>query len=231
MATEQEHSSTPDARVFAERLVKWWELGKREFPWRHTQDPYCIAISELLLRKTTAKQVSRIYREFIRQYPSPQKLAEANKKELANLIKPLGMEHMRSELLIKFGKEVVEKYSGKISTARDQLLDLPGIGLYAANAILCFAYGVRAPAVDANFIRVVERVFALKSAKKRPRNDPQIWRFAEELVPESKSREFNFAVLDFAAKVCRAQRPLCGICPISGICFCFKNKTDGLAIF
>jgi len=90
--------------------------------------------------------------------------------------------------------------------------------LYAANAVLCFATGKDLPLVDTNVIRVVQRVFSLKSPKKRPRTDPQVWIFVSKLVPAGKAAEFNLAVLDFASAVCTSRNPDHAHCPIRDIC-------------
>lgn len=209
---------------FIRLLLNWWKKNKRDFPWRHTRDSYSILIVEMLLRKTTAKQVEKIYVQFLTKYPDPNSLADANKNDLEELLKPLGMEHKRAELFKRFGLYIMEKYNGEIPTEPEKLLELPGIGMYAANAVLSFNCSKDVPLLDTNFIRVINRVFDIKSQKSRARDDKKIWEFAKTLIPQGNSKNFNLAILDFAALVCRANKPKCLECPIRNICFYYKTE-------
>lgn len=178
----------------------------------------------MLLRKTTAQQVERIYDVFLRKYPNPRVLSNADENELKELLEPLGMEHRRTKLLIEFGKAIMERYKENIPTVAEELLQLPGVGLYAANAVLSFSHDQDVPVVDTNFIRVIGRVFNFKSSKTRVRNDSRIWEFSRTLVPRGRSREFNLAVLDFAATVCKSRNPKCDTCPLVSICAICKDR-------
>jgi len=205
-------------KTFSRLLLKWWGKNKRTFPWRLRRDPYAVLIAEMLLRKTTAKQVEKVYEDFISRYPSPPALSEADMDGPSNILTPLGMEHKRAELFIRLGRAIQDNPGGRIPSTEKALLKLPGVGQYAANAVLSFSHGRKVPMVDTNFIRVIQRVFGLTSSKARARNDKQLWEFAEKLVPRRRSREFNLAVLDFAALICKYGNPQCGKCPIISIC-------------
>ncbi len=210
-------------RIFVKLLLEWWEENKRDFPWRHTEDPYEILIAEMLLRKTTARQVEKIYNDFLAKYPDPRTLAEADVNELKDILRPLGMEHKRAELFRKFGSVVKRIYNGEIPCKLQDLLKLPGVGMYAANAVLSFAHSKDAPLLDTNFIRVIQRIFGIKSEKSRARDDGKLWEFAQKLIPPGMSKTFNLAVLDFAALVCRAKKPKCDVCPMKNICNYYKT--------
>lgn len=210
--------------AFGRLILQWWKDNKRDFPWRHSKDPYNVLIAEMLLRKTTAQQVEKIYNIFLEKYPTPQALSNANESELKNLLKPLGMEYRRAELFVKFGKIVSEKYRGSIPASPKELLQLPGVGPYTNNAVLSLSHGKDEAMVDTNTIRVVSRVFDFSSLKARARNDMKIWKLARSLVPRGKSRDFNLAVLDFASLVCRAGNPKCNICPLADACVFYKKE-------
>lgn len=212
--------------AFGKLLLEWWKDNKRDFPWRHSKHPYTVLIAEMLLRKTTAQQVEKIYNIFLEKYPTPQALSNVNESELKSLLKPLGMEHRRTELFVKFGKIVSEKYRGSIPASSKELLQLPGVGPYANNAILSLSHGKDEPMVDTNAIRVVSRVFNFVSSKARARNDMKIWKLVRSLVPRGKSRDFNFAILDFASLVCRAGNPKCNICPFTDACAFYKKEKN-----
>lgn len=223
-----EHQVSNAKIQFNKFLLEWWEKNKRDFPWRHTKDPYAVLIAEMLLRKTTAQQVERIYDVFLSKYSSPKALSKADENELKNLLKPLGMEHQRAKLFIKLGNAIIARYNGNIPSEAEELLKLPGVGLYATNAVLSFSSGQDVPTIDTNFIRVIERVFNFKSSKARARNDSKIWEFAQALVTKGKSREFNLGVLDFVATVCKSRNPKCDICPLISFCvFSKKIERDG----
>lgn len=205
-------------KIIGNLLLEWWKNNKRTFSWRRTSRPYNVLVAEMLLRKTTAQQVEEEYRGFIKKYPTPKVLSEAQESELSDRLRPLGMEHKRSQLFLKFGKTIMKEFKGRVPSTKKELLKLPGVGLYATNAVLSFSQNKDVPLVDTNFIRIIDRVFGFKSEKSRARNDKKIWEFATILVPKGRSREFNLAVLDFAAILCKAQKPKCDICPIVNYC-------------
>jgi len=213
-------------KVFSRRLLAWWKNNKRDFPWRHTNDPYAVLIAEMLLRKTTAPQVDRLYKALIGRYPDAKSLSEADENELRDMIKPLGMEHKRAKLLKEVSHVIIRSYNGIIPSAQKELLQLPGIGLYAANAVLSFSHAQNVPMVDTNFVRLIKRVFGYTTSRARARDDQQIWEFAKILVPKGRSKEFNLAVIDFASLVCRVRVPKCEVCPLTSICVFFKKNTQ-----
>jgi A/G-specific adenine glycosylase len=197
---------------FQKDLLNWWTVHKRNFPWRKAKNPYQLLIAELLLRKTTAEQVRKVYPKLLEKYPSPLSLCSANKKDLENLLKPLGMQKIRADLLKKFACSYLSLFNKKSKISESELLKLPGVGKYAANAVFSLIYGKCVPMVDTNFIRILERIFGIKSNKSRPRNDPLIWKKAKEILPCDRAGNFNLAVLDFSALVCKATNPKCDRC-------------------
>lgn len=205
-------------KSFNRLLLNWWKENKRNFPWRQTTDPYSILIAEMLLRKTTSKQVEKMYNLFLKKYPNIKKLSKADLEELIELLRPLGIEYHRADLFLKFGNAVIKNYNGIIPTDFKELQKLPGVGQYAANAVLNLTSDKKAPMVDTNFIRIVERIFNIKSLRPRARTDPQIWQIAGNLIPVRKSKDFNLAVLDFGALICKARNPKCDICPLYSLC-------------
>ncbi len=209
---------------FTKELLEWWKANKRDFPWRNTKNPYAVILAEFLLKKTTAQQAEKVYFQLLTKYSTTKKLARARIKDLVNMLKPLGMEYKRAELLKQFGEFIENNYGGKIPAKQDELLKIPGVGLYTANAVLSFVYNENVPTVDTNFIRIIQRVFGIKSSKKRAREDKEIWIFAQKLIPNNKSRDFNFAVLDFGALICTAKKPGCTVCPLADICEFNRSK-------
>lgn len=210
-----------DKKLFKTKLLIWWKKNKRDFSWRNTNNAYELIIAEIMLRKTTSQQVSKLYDTFIEIYPSPFILKNAVNEDLVNLLKPLGMEKIKAETLIKFATVVVENFNGEIPLNTKELLSLPGIGKYSANALLSLICNESAPMVDTNFIRILERLFNYKSAKSRAREDIEVWEFAKTIIPENKSGDFNLAILDFAALICTARLPKCKECFFTDFCYYF----------
>jgi A/G-specific adenine glycosylase len=204
--------------IFASRLLEWGKLNVVDFPWRKTTDPFKILISEIMLRKTTRKQVSQIYDDFFRRYPDVRSLAEATVESIEDTIRPLGMEHIRAVALKKAAEKILSKFKGKIPSERNLLMELPHVGRYTANAVLCFGFGMDAPLLDTNVIRVVNRVFSIRTSRKRARDDPKMWKVVSSLIPKGRAGDFNRAVLDFAASICVAKNPKCSLCPMLDIC-------------
>jgi A/G-specific adenine glycosylase len=208
-------------RVFQEAVVEWYRShGDRSLPWRATRDPWAVLVAAFLLRKTTTGQVVRVYEELLKRYPSPRALLSAGEDEVRRLIQPLGIEHQRARHLKELAEHVERRFGGRIPCGKDELKKLPGVGDYIASEVLLAACGKPEPLLDRNMIRVLERVFSVRSARSRPHTDPQLWAFARTLVPRDPelAREFNYGVLDLARKVCTARDPKCAECPLTSIC-------------
>lgn len=198
---------------FLEKLLKWYGDNKRDFPWRKTTQPYHILIAELMLQKTQATSVFKVYETFLKKFPTIKTIHKTEQAVLERELMDLGLYKRRARDLKKIAEELYEK---EIPQTKDELLKLPGIGNYMTNAILCFAFEKKIPIVDANVGRIISRFFNLE-VKSAPSRDKQLFSFLEELIPDN-ARDFNFALLDFGALVCKAQNPSCEECPIRSEC-------------
>jgi len=208
-------------KEFVQRIVEWYrQYGRHDLPWRRTSSPWQVLLAAVLLRKTTAQQVASVYPQLVERFPDPASMADADEEELKKIIQPLGIEHQRARLLKELARRLVEKHGGKVPKNMDELKALPGVGDYAAREVLCLAYQQPQPLLDRNMIRVLERVFGIKSRKKRPHTDPELWKKAENLTPKDPeiAKAFNCGILDLASKICTPKNPSCPICPIKNIC-------------
>lgn len=197
--------------------------GRHKLPWRETRDPWQILISEMLLRKTTAAQVEEVFPHISSR--SPQELANMPREELEGMLTPLGIQRERARLLQRVAEEVMER-GAELLRDKSELLSLPGVGPYTANAVLCFSFGEPEPTLDRNMIRVLERVFSFRSKRSRPHTDPDFWEFATSLVPVESPNEYNWGILDLAARICRPSGPRCSECPLLQICdYCQENRS------
>jgi A/G-specific adenine glycosylase len=156
-----------------------------------------------MLRQTTVKQVAKVYGEFLRRYPSPHSLLTASEDEVRELIRPLGMEHRRARQIMELARVLVRKFGGRVPCSREVLKELPGVGDYIASEVLLRACGKPEPLLDRNMIRVVERVFGVRSARRNPYRDPVVRSLARSLVPEDPelAEKFSFGVFDLAKKM------------------------------
>lgn len=204
--------------AFQEALLDWYRMGRRRFSWRNgRRNAYQTLIAEVMLRKTDAIKVAAIYDEFIVRYPSPAELAAADEVELRQTIQLIGITD-RARLLRLTAQKLLDEHAGRVPADQEALMKLPGVGRYIANAVLCFAYHRDAALVDTNIIRIIERVFSVRSRKPRPREDRALWKWAGTLVPVGRAVRYNRALLDFAASICTAAKPKCEDCPLQFIC-------------
>lgn len=203
--------------LFVDALLEWYTRNRRDFPWRRTSDPYVVLISEILLQKTRAENIVTVFNKFIAKYPNAEKLSTASFSDLKKEIETLGLHTQRATKLQKLARVLVEKYNGKVPNNKEELLELPGIGFYIANAVLCFAFGYDVPLLDTNIGRIIERVFSIKVTGEE-RKKSRVWDIIAKYVPEGKSKEYNYALIDFGALVCTARNPIHDLCPLAEIC-------------
>jgi len=201
---------------FVRLLMQWHKDNRRDFPWRIQRDPYLSLIAEILLQRTPANRVSTFFPRFIDRFPNPQSIIATSTNDLQKFLKPMGLKK-RAEWLVRLMKDVCEKYNGQIPNREDELMSLPGVGRYTAHAVMSFGFKKDVAIVDINVVRVFSRVFGLPERNRRPHADIEIWSLATALIPKGEGTEFNEALLDFAALVCR-KTPLCHICPVNKIC-------------
>jgi len=212
------HISDARREAFQHRLLDWYRIGRRRFSWRNgKRSAYETLVAEMLLRKTDAAKVAAIFEGLIASYPRVKALAAADEAALREQIRLLGI-FDRARLLRLTAQQILDRHAGRVPSTLSELLALPGVGRYTANAVLCFAYRRDAPLLDSNIIRIFERVFTVRSSKARPHEDVALWSFAEQLVPPGRATTYNRALLDFAATVCTAAKPRCASCPILFLC-------------
>lgn len=215
-------AATPDITnkkaTFASQIIEWGAQHRRDFAWRTTKNVYRVLIAELMLRKTTARQVDGVYSRFIRRFPNAKVLATASQEEVRHMISSLGMEEQRSRLLIKFAIAFDATHKKSKPIDRDRLLSLPAVGEYTADVVLSLIYGKQVPIVDRNVLRVVSRFFTLPLSPNFRTGCRQVRLFLLPLMKGISSRDFNISILDFAAAICRARNPSCPICPLNVLC-------------
>jgi A/G-specific adenine glycosylase len=197
-------------------VARWYRAKGRDLPWRRTEDPYRILVSEFMLQQTQAGRVAPLFARFIAAFPDWRTLAAAPQAEVVRAWKGLGY-NLRAVRLKKIAEEVMARFGGRLPSDRAALLSLKGIGPYTARAVGVFAFRQRALAPDTNIRRV------LASAFKGPLADPKAfderaWERWEATLPARLSYDVNQGLMDIGAGACKAGRPSCEACPLKRLC-------------
>jgi A/G-specific adenine glycosylase len=207
----------PDRRRFRQRLLTWYKRHGRDLPWRNTDDPYHILVSEIMLQQTQVDRVLPKYAEWLEKYPTMTALAGAPDAEVTAAWYPLGY-NIRPKRLQSIAREAVAKYGGELPSDERTLRSFKGIGAYTAGAIRSFAFRERAAILDTNVARVLFRVFVAAGDPKSHAMKRHLWDVSEALVPSRHAYDFNQALMDLGATVCVARNPKCLVCPMAKSC-------------
>lgn len=204
-------------------LIKWYQANSRDLPWRHTTDPYKIWLSEIILQQTRVAQGMPYYLNFIEKYPSVSELANAPEDEVMRLWQGLGY-YSRARNLHACAKTVVQEYNTHFPDNYNELLKLKGVGKYTAAAIASFAFQEAVPVVDGNVYRVLSRVFLVYDNIAQSKSFKIFYEVAESLIPQENPADFNQAMMELGATICKPQNPLCDECPIAVHCLARIHK-------
>jgi A/G-specific adenine glycosylase len=204
-------------RLLQRRLVRWYQHHGRDLPWRRTRDPYRVLVSEIMLQQTQVDRVVDYYHRFLRRYPTFETLAAAPEPEVREAWQGLGY-YARARNLHRTAQAVAQQHNGILPAQRAAMQRLPGIGRYTAGAVLSFAFGQDAPILDTNAARVLQRFFAVRVRGGRTAIQRRLWQVAEAVTPPGHAYEFNQAIMDLGATICRARQPACKRCPLRRAC-------------
>lgn len=208
-------------------LIKWYENNQRDFPWRHTKDPYAIWISEIMLQQTTTEAVIPYYIRFLERFPTIKDLADANEEEVYKYWEGLGY-YRRAKHLRLSAQMIMEKYDGHFPIDYQDVLSLKGIGLYSAGAICSIAYGMEVPAVDGNVLRIMARQYAIKENIALTKTQKNIYLIVESLIQGHDASSFNQGLMDLGATICRPKNPMCHLCPIQSSCLAYQHHEENI---
>ena len=207
-------AARPEPRIAAlqEAVLAWWP-GVRplrdELPWRCVRDPWQVLVSETMLAQTQVLRVAERFPAFVEAFPTPRSCAAASLAEVLRAWSGLGY-YRRARALHSAATTIVDEHGGAVPADLGALLALPGVGPYTARAVLAFAFGADVAALDTNVARVIARAVA-----GRPLRRSAAQQLADSLVPRTGGREWNLALMDFGATVCRARAPRCGECVLA----------------
>lgn len=204
-------------------LLEWYAGHARVLPWRNDPTPYRVWVSEIMLQQTRVEAVIPFFERFVAELPDVASLAAAGEERLMKLWEGLGY-YSRARNLHKAAAVVMKEYGGVLPKEPEALLLLPGIGGYTAGAIASIAYGVAAPAVDGNVLRVISRVTGSREDIAAPAVKREIEACLKRVYPEGRAGDFTQALMELGALVCLPNgAPRCGECPLSGPCAAYRQ--------
>jgi len=200
-------------------LCGWFGEAGESYPWRQTEDPYEVLVSEMMLQQTQVATVlgRGYYRRWLQRFPDVESLAVADEAEVLRVWEGLGY-YSRARNLQAAARVVVEQYGGEFPRELEQIAALPGVGRYTAGAVASFAFDAAVPAVDANIARVLARLFDFSERVDTAAGSRQLWDWAGELVPESGGRVWNSALMELGQTLCKARSTTCESCPAAAWC-------------
>ena len=217
-------------QIITKKILNWYDLNKRTLPWRknvsQSKKHYYTLVSEFMLQQTQVVTVIPYFNRFINKIPNLKKLSKIPDRELIKLWEGLGY-YSRVRNLKKTAKIIISKYHGEIPNNYEDLISLPGIGNYTANAILAIAFNKSYIPLDGNIERVLKRYLYLKKDKEIQK---------ENLIEKksifgisSRASDYAQALMELGAMICKPKNPECSKCPISKNCKSYKKKDFDLA--
>jgi A/G-specific adenine glycosylase len=206
-----------EARTIRRKLLRWYDRHRRELPWRRRSDPYAVWVAEVLLQQTRVETVKPYFVRFLRRFPDVEALAAADVDDVLKAWEGLGY-YGRARNLHRAARQVARDHGGDLPATATELRRLPGVGAYTAAAIASIAFGADEPVLDGNVARVLCRLFRVGGDPRTSGGRKRLTGLARRLLPPGAAGEFNQAMMDLGATVCRPAKPLCGSCPLEAHC-------------
>ena len=207
---------TTNIDFFKKELKKWYKKNRRSFEWRDTNNPWKILLIETLSQQTQIDRADEFYKKFISKYPTPHDMASDSKKEVLKMWSGLG--YNNRAIRLHQSSKVLTNYS--FDDLYPDFTVLPGVGPYTNSALLSFAYEKKIVAVDTNIKRIIQRFFKVKNI------DIFLKENTDSLLKNFKSRDFNQALMDLGATICKTKKPNCTFCPLEPSCSKFIVQQD-----
>jgi A/G-specific adenine glycosylase len=215
---------------FNSNLTNWFDKNKRELPWRKSNDPYKIWLSEIILQQTQVKQGLPYYNKFLKNYPNIYELARSSEDEVMKNWQGLGY-YSRARNLHFTAKYIVHELNGIFPKKYIDLIKLKGVGDYTASAIASICFDESVAVLDGNVFRVLSRYFGIEIPINSTQGIKHFKSLAKSLLPKKRIGDYNQAVMEFGALQCKPKSPNCSICPINVNCVAFTtNNTKNLPI-
>ena len=207
---------------FSKNIIQWYHLNKRDLPWRNTNDPYKIWVSEIILQQTRVLQGLPYYERFIATFPSVHDLAKAPIDQVLRLWQGLGY-YSRARNMHVAAQYVSLELHGHFPSNFDSLLKMKGVGRYTAAAIASFAYKEKVAVVDGNVQRVLSRIFGISEDISLPKTQKTFEVLAQKHISDAHPDQFNQAIMEFGATYCMPHNPECNACIFKIACFAHNH--------
>jgi len=201
----------PPAAEFRSALLEWYDVHKRDLPWRQDRNPYRVWLSEIMLQQTRVAAVLEHYRKFLERFPNVQTLAAARESTVLAAWSGLGY-YRRARMLHAAARVVMRQHKGTFPGSSEEWQNLPGIGRYTAAAVASIAFNEPVAVVDGNVARVLSRLYG------RNLESRESWEAAANLLALRRPGDFNQAMMELGATVCVPRQPLCLSCPVFSLC-------------
>ena len=209
---------------FSDRLLQWYAINGRSLPWRQTNDPYVVWITEIILQQTRVDQGMDYYYRFLEAFPDVASLAAAPIEKVLRIWQGLGY-YSRARNLHEAAKQIMEQRNGKLPQTYHEWLEVKGVGPYTAAAIASIAFNEPVAAIDGNVFRVLSRIFAVKEKIDSGNGKKIFFQIASELIDPKNPGAFNQAMMDFGAMVCKPAAPDCQNCIFNRECLALLSKS------
>lgn len=211
---------------FSGIITSWYKKNKRDLPWRKTNDPYRIWLSEIIMQQTRVEQGTPYYLKFIRNFPTIKELAESDEEKVLKLWQGLGY-YSRARNLHFTAKQIVSEYKGFFPSDFKELLKLKGVGEYTAAAIASFSFGEAHAVVDGNVYRVLSRIFGISTPIDSGKGRKEFYELANHLIDKKEPGTFNQAIMEFGAVQCQPKNPDCIGCSFNNKCYAYSTNRVG----
>lgn len=198
-------------------LLTWYDQNRRSLPWRGSRDPYIIWVSEIIFQQTRIEQGTGYFLRFVDRFPTLASLAAANEDDVLRLWQGLGY-YSRARNLLSTAQYIQEKLEGKFPVDFGSIMKLKGIGDYTASCIASICFGQIHAAVDGNVYRVLSRLYIDSMPIDSQAGKLHFKKLAQRLISHERPGDFNEALMDLGATVCKPRSPSCTICPLCGFC-------------
>jgi A/G-specific adenine glycosylase len=226
MSKNRERLTHPtEVAGFRTLLLAWYRANRRQLRWRDTRDPYRIWVSEVMLQQTRVDQMEGYYLRFLERFPTVADLAAASEDEVLRIWEGLGY-YSRARNLHRAAQRIVAEHEGRLPETRDDLLALPGIGLYTAAALCSIAFDQDHPVLDGNVTRVLCRLLRLEEDPARQGARAHLIAAGERLLAPGEAGDFNQAMMELGARICTPRRPRCAACPVAVCCRAHAELED-----
>lgn len=210
--------------MFGKKVLTWFDHNGRDLPWRYSNDPYVIWLSEIILQQTRIAQGTPYFLEFYNRFPSVVEFACADLEEILRMWQGLGY-YSRARNMYFAAQQVMADFGGVFPNEYEQLLKLKGVGEYTAAAISSIAGNECRAVLDGNVFRVLSRYFGLKTPINSTDGKKEFSKIANQLIDCRRPGDYNQAIMDFGSLQCKPSSPDCRNCVLQESCVAFRQGT------